>query len=234
MSVLTTFVLYCGLTILVYQVCAYIQRKTNLLWLNPMLLTMLIIIPLLILNQISFNEYYSQAKVFSYLLEPAIVALGFPLYQQLHVIKAQFKLITLTLLLSTSVMMVINLLLAMWLINQPSIAVSLALKSITTPIGLILTEQFDGVAALTAVGIIVAGLVGGVFGTKILEAFGVTCKKSQGLAIGCASHALGTASVSSMSFEHGAFASLALIMSALITALITPLLIPLVLGGFGF
>jgi len=229
MSVMSGFIVYCGLTIVVYQLCAFVQRKTKQLWLNPMLLTMLVLIPLLMFNQVSFNEYYQHAQIFSGLLEPAIVALGYPLYQQLHVIKTQFKMITATLVISISVMIVVNVLLAMWIINQPGIAVSLALKSVTTPIGLVLTEQFDGVAALTAVGIIIAGLVGGVFGPKLLTVCGVSCYKSQGLAIGCASHALGTASISSLSFDHGAYSSLALIMSALITALVTPVLIPLLL-----
>jgi len=230
MAWFTEFLMYCSATIVIYQLCAALQRKTKQLWLNPMLLTMLVVIPLLLLNQISFKQYYTHTQIFSYLLEPAIVALGYPLYQQLHVIKSEFKLITATLTVSIMVMIIVNLMLAMWLINQPSIAVSLALKSVTTPIGLILTEQLDGVAALTAVGIIVAGLVGGVFGPKLLTICGVRCFKSQGLAIGCASHALGTASVTPLSFEHGAYSSLALIMSALITALITPLFIPLVLG----
>lgn len=230
MSVVEEFIVYCGLTVLVYQLCILLQKKIKQLWLNPMLLSMFLIIPLLMVSQISFEQYYGHAQIFSYLLEPAIVALGYPLYQQLHVIKTQYKIITATLVISVSVMIVVNIALAMWVINQPSIAVSLALKSVTTPIGLVLTEQFDGVAAFTAVGIIIAGLVGAVFGPKLLTLCGVTCAKSQGLAIGCASHALGTASISSLSYEHGAYSSLALIMSALITAIATPVLIPVLLA----
>ena len=225
-----TFALYCLLTIAIYQGFVALQKATSKLWLNPMLLSVLVIIPLLMANHVSFEQYYRHTNVFSYLLELAIVALGFPLYQQLTVIRSQFKQVMLTLCLSISVMLVINLLVAVWLTNNDAVAVSLALKSVTTPIGLALTEQFNGIAAITAVAIIVAGLVGGVFGPKFLTFCGVECRKSQGLAIGCASHALGTASVTPLSYEHGAFSSLALIMSALITAIFSPFIIPFVLS----
>ena len=105
---------------------------------------------------------------------------------------------------------------------------SLSLKSVTTPIGLALTEQLKGVAAITAVGIIVAGVAGAVLGPKLLNALGISDSKSQGLAIGCASHALGTATITSISYQHGAFASLALILSALLTAIFSPVLTPII------
>ena len=225
-----TFVLYCLATIVIYQCFALLQRKTGLLWLNPMLLSVIVIIPLLTTNHISFGQYYEHSQIFTHLLELAIVALGYPLYQQLSVIRAQFKQVVITLSLSIVIMLVVNLSLAIWLVNNKAVAVSLSLKSITTPIGLALTEQFNGIAAITAVAIIIAGLVGGVFGPKFLTAFGITCARSQGLAIGCASHALGTASISHLSYQHGAFSSLALVLSALITAVVCPLIIPLVIG----
>ncbi|NMP32512.1 LrgB family protein [Thalassotalea sp. M1531] len=229
-ALVVEFIVYCILTILIYQGFARIQQWSKLIWLNPMLLTMLVIIPLLLTFGIGFDQYYQHTQIFSYLLEPAIVALGYPLYQQIQVIKSQIKQVMLVLCSSIMLMLVANFVLAMWLFNQSDIAVSLSLKSVTTPIGLALTEQLNGVAAITAVGIIVAGLVGGVFGPKLLTLCGITCKKSQGLAVGCASHALGTASISHLSFQHGAFSSLALILSALITAVFSPLIIPVILN----
>lgn len=226
------FIGYCLATILIYQGFAWLQRKVNKIWLNPMLFTMLVIIPLLLANQITFEVYYQYSQIFSYLLEPAIVVLGYPLYQQMKVIKSQLAKILTVLCSAIFIMLCANIFIAMWLFNQSDVAVSLALKSVTTPIGLALTEQLHGVAAITAVGIIIAGLVGGVWGIKILNACGVQCKKSQGLAIGCASHALGTASISPVSYQHGAFSSLSLILSALITAIFSPIIVPLLLTWF--
>ncbi len=198
-----------------------------------MLLSMLVIIPMLMNFNVSFEQYYQQTKIFSYLLEPAIVALGYPLYQQLQIIRSQIKQVLIVLASTIAITLVANCILAVWLFRQTDIAVSLSLKSVTTPIGLALTQQLNGVAAITAVAIIVAGFVGGALGPKILSVCGVHCKKSQGLAIGCASHALGTASITPLSYEHGAFSSLALILSALITAILSPVLIPLAFQVLG-
>lgn len=229
MILIASFLFYCVSTIVIYQSFAFLQRKSGVIWLNPMLLTMLVIIPLLVVNEISFKAYYQHTQVFSILLEPAIVALGFPLYQQLQTIRSNARAVLLTLGLSIAIMLMVNIALTYWILNSSEIAVSMALKSVTTPIGLTLTEDLNGIAALTAVGIIVAGIVGGVFGIRFLHACGVTSAKAQGLAIGCASHALGTATITPVSSEHGAYSSLALIMSAVLTAVLSPVIIPLML-----
>ena len=194
-----------------------------------MLFTMAVIIPLLIVNGIAFESYYQYTQIYSYMLEPAVVALGFPLYQQIQTIKQNTKPILVSLAVGIAIAIAANIGLGMWLLGNEGVSVSLALKSVTTPIGLALTEQLDGIAALTAVGIIVAGLAGGIFGIQFLNATGIHCKKSQGLAIGCASHALGTATISGKSSEHGAYSSLALIVSAMLTALCAPIIITLML-----
>lgn len=220
------FILYCLLTLVIYQACAKLQQRTQLIWLNPMVLAMLVIIPLLLFNHISYQEYYQYTQVYTFLLEPAVVALGFPLYQQLHTIRDEITHVAWVLSVAIIIMLCANLGMAMWLFEQQDVAVSLSLKSVTTPIGLALTEQLKGVAAITAVGIIVAGVAGAVLGPKLLNALGITDSKSQGLAIGCASHALGTATITSISYQHGAFASLALILSALLTAIFSPIITP--------
>ncbi|REL26700.1 LrgB family protein [Thalassotalea euphylliae] len=223
------FLVYCLLTLLIYQCFAKFQQKTQLIWLNPMVMSMLVIIPLLLYADIGYAQYYQHTQFYSFLLEPAVVALGFPLYQQLQVIKKQFKQVVLVLSGAIGLMFCANFSMAYWLFNKTDVAVSLSLKSVTTPIGLALTDELHGVAAITAVGIIVAGVVGAALGPKLLSLCGVDCKKSQGLAIGCASHALGTASITSISYDHGAFASLALILSAFLTAVFSPLLTPVLL-----
>ncbi|NQY35170.1 MAG: LrgB family protein [Alteromonadaceae bacterium] len=110
-------------------------------------------------------------------------------------------------------------------VAAPEIAVSLSLKSVTTPIAIALTEQLNGNNSITAFAIILAGLFGALLGPPWLSFIGVHCAKAQGLAIGAASHALGTATVSKISYLHGAYASLALIVSAVITAIISPIII---------
>ena len=230
MVIFLLFLFYCIVTLATYQCFSYIQKRLGFIWLNPMMLSMVTIIPFLIINEISFKQYYQYTQVFSYLLEPAIVALGYPLYQQLQTIKSNASIIFKTLAASIMTMLVINVLLTFIILNSSEVAVSLALKSVTTPIGLSLAEDLNGIAAITAVGIIVAGIVGGAFGIRFLSFVGVTCPKAQGLGVGCASHALGTATITPISSEHGAFSSLALVLSAVITAVMSPIIIPLLLS----
>ena len=118
----------------------------------------------------------------------------------------------------------------MLLISIPKIAIALSLKSVTTPIGIALTEQLNGDSSVTAFSIMIAGFFGALLGPKWLRFIGVNSAKAQGLAIGTASHVIGTAVLARVSSEHAAYSSVALIFSALLTALISPLLIPALLG----
>lgn len=210
---------------MIYQGFAWLQNKLGKVWLNPMLLSILLLIALSVVFNISFETYEQSTQLLSNLLEPAVVALGFPLYQHLNSMKSQWKHIAYILVAGAVSVISITYIITIIIIDLPSIAVSLSLKSITTPIAIALTEQLHGNAAITAFSIILAGLFGAIFGIKWLTFINVTSPKAQGLAIGAASHALGTATVSQLSYQHAAYSSLALIISATITALISPSLI---------
>lgn len=225
LSIITDIVIYSGITLTVYQGFAWLQNKTGKIWLNPMLLSIFVLIFMIISLEIDYQQYRLSTNILSNLLEPAVVALGFPLYQHLSSMKSQWKKIVYFLTIAISLLISISYLSTMILINSPSIAVSLSFKSITTPVGIALTEQLNGNSAITAFAIILAGLFGAIFGIKWLTFIKVTCPKAQGLAIGTASHALGTATVSQLSYQHAAYSSLALIISATITAIISPSLI---------
>lgn len=215
------------LTITTYQVVAKLQAKLCAIWLNPMLFTILVAILVLTLFGIDYQTYYQSTISLNYLLEPAIVALGYPLYQHLDAIKKQWKVIAVSLTVGAIVAISISFLLTISLTDNYAISVSLALKSITTPIALAVTEQLDGNQAITAFAIIIAGLTGAIMGIKWLSLFKIDSIRAQGLAIGAASHALGTATMSQISYEHTAYSSIALIYSAIITAIIAPGIIEL-------
>lgn len=225
-------ILFSLATIFCYQLFALLQKKTNSIYLNPMLLSVFALIAALIFFEIPYQEYATHTQVLSELLEPAVVALGFPLYQHLDTVKKQWKSISLLLFIAVIIALAISFIVSILIITLPDIAVSLALKSITTPIGLTLTEQLNGNAAVTAFSIIIAGLVGATIGTKWLNFINVTSPIAQGLAIGTASHALGTATISKISYQHAAYGSFSLIASATMTAVISPLLIPFSLSLF--
>ena len=212
-------------TVALFQLTAVFQRKLNAIWLQPMLISILAIIAILLWQDISFDLYFSNAWLLNALLEPAVVALGFPLYQHLETITKQWKSIILVLLLGAFIAIVSSFIITMLLIGDYTIAVALSLKSVTTPIAIAIAGQLDGNTAITAFAIILAGFFGALVGPPWLRFIKVNSPKAQGLAIGAASHAIGTATVSSLSYEHAAYSSLALIVSAVITALLSPFII---------
>lgn len=213
-------------TIGIYQAFTRIQVKSKVIWLNPLLLSIFVIALFILYIDMPFQQYFESTQLLTNLIEPAVVALGFPLYQQLHTIKRQWKVILLLLTLGVFIVIPISMLLTMSLIALPEIAVSLSLKSVTTPIGISLTEALNGNSAITAFAIILAGFFGALLGPSWLNFINVKSAEAQGLAIGAASHALGTATISKISYEHSAYGSLALILSAVITAIVSPFLIP--------
>ncbi|WP_448563629.1 LrgB family protein [Thalassotalea ganghwensis] len=219
-------VIACLATIGIYQCFALLQKKLATPLLNPMLLTIISIGTLLILLDIDYQRYQRASHPLSILLELSVVTLGFPLYQHLEMIKKQWKKIVIISLLASILAMISGYMLTFYFTQNDGLAVAIALKSITTPIALILSEKLNGNVAITAIAIVIAGLCGAIFGVKWLNQLGVRQPEAQGLAIGTASHALGTATISQISYQHAAFSSLALILSATLTAFISPVLIP--------
>ncbi|MBA6389554.1 LrgB family protein [Colwellia sp. BRX10-3] len=222
--ILSSFFVVAG-TIALFQLIAMLQSKLNAIWLQPMLITILVIMAILLWQDISFDSYFTNSWLLNALLEPAVVALGFPLYQHLETIKKQWKSIILVLFIGALIAIISSFVITMLLIGDYTIAVALSLKSVTTPIAIAIAGQLDGNTAITAFAIILAGFFGALVGPPWLRFIKVTSPKAQGLAIGAASHAIGTATVSNISYEHAAYSSLALIVSAVITALISPFII---------
>lgn len=220
------------ITIGTYQLTSALQQKWQSIWLNPMLVTITLLVPLLLLLEVNYQQYSQFTSVLNAMLEPAIVALGFPLYQQIRQVKFHWREITFILSLGIIVVISISFIMSMLLINSPEIAVALSLKSVTTPIGIALTDQLGGDSSITAFAILLAGLFGGLFGPVWLNFIGVKSARAQGLAVGSASHAIGTAVLVRISAEHGAYSSVALIISALLTAFISPVLIPVFMQYF--
>ena len=212
-------------TIALFQFVAVFQRKLNAIWLQPMLVSILVIMSFLLWQNISFDHYFASSWFLNALLEPAVVALGFPLYQHLSTITKQWKSILLVLCIGAFIAIVTSFVVTMLLIGDYTIAVALALKSVTTPIAIAIAGQLDGNTAITAFAIILAGFFGALVGPPWLKFINVNSPKAQGLAIGAASHAIGTATVSNISYEHAAYSSLALIVSAVITATFSPFII---------
>jgi predicted murein hydrolase (TIGR00659 family) len=220
------------LTLILYQAVAWVQQKWQLIWLNPMLFTIIAIIPYLLINNIDYPSYRQSTQLLNALLEPATVALGYPLYQQLKHIKQYWKQLVMILILGVVIVITISFTLTMLLIHQQEIAIALSLKSVTTPIGITLTEQLNGDSSITAFAIMIAGFSGAILGPVWLRFINIRSDIAVGLAIGTGSHVIGSIILSKHNVHQGAYSSVALIISALLTALIIPVLVPLLLPFF--
>ncbi|WP_435945636.1 CidB/LrgB family autolysis modulator [Dryocola sp. BD586] len=205
--------------------------KTPLL--NPLLVSMVVIIPLLIFTGTPYEHYFKGSEVLNNLLQPAVVALAFPLYEQLHQIRARWKSIISICFIGSMVAMISGTAIALYMGATPEIAASVLPKSVTTPIAMAVGGSIGGIPAISAVCVIFVGILGAVFGHTLLNVMRITTKASRGLAMGTAAHALGTARCAELDFQEGAFSSLALVICGIITSLIAPFLFPLIVALFG-
>lgn len=201
--------------------------------LNPLLIAMVVIIPLLISTGISYTHYFHGSKILNDLLQPAVVALAFPLYEQLHQIRARWKSIITICFVGSVVAMFTGTVVALMMGATPEIAASVLPKSVTTPIAMAVSSSIGGIPAISAVCVIFVGILGAVFGHTLLNLMRIDTKAARGLSMGTASHALGTARSSEMDYQEGAFSSLALVLCGIITSLIGPFMFPLILAAFG-
>lgn len=216
-----------ALTFGVFYAAKRLQAITGWVVLNPILVAILVLIGFLKLTGLTYAHYSESASIIDFWLKPAIVALGVPLYLQLKNIRRQLIPLLVSQLVGCLVGIVSVVFTAKWLGASNEVIVSLAPKSVTTPIAMEVTQSMGGIPSLTAAIVVLVGLFGAVFGFKLLQVGRVKSPIAQGLSMGTASHAVGTSRAMEYGNKYGAFASLGLILNGLLTALFTPLLLRL-------
>lgn len=221
------------LTLVTFFLARQIGMRYKSPLLNPLLVSMIVIIPILVFTGTPYDHYFSGSKVLNDLLQPAVVALAFPLYEQLHQIRARWKSIITICFIGSMVAMVTGTSVALLMGATPQIAASILPKSVTTPIAMAVGGSIGGIPAISAVCVIFVGILGAVFGHTLLNLMRISTKASRGLSMGAASHALGTARCAEMDFQEGAYSSLALVICGIMTSLIAPFLFPVLLAMFG-
>lgn len=191
---------------------------------NPVLITIFSLISILVIFNLPYAEYQQGTRIITSLLEPAIVALALPLYLQLHLIKAQFKLILIACFIAVIVAFSCAFYLMPLMGADLMTSASIAAQSVTTPIAMEISKSINGIVSLTAAMVVFAGVIGASIGLPFLALCKVTNRQAKGVAIGCASHALGTAKLLEEDEEAGAFSSIALIVCAILSAIVMPIL----------
>lgn len=209
----------------VFFLAKWLQRRTGLMLLNPILLTIAVLIVFLKSAGISYETYNEGGHLIEFWLRPAVVALGVPLYLQLETIRKQILPIVMSQLAGCVVGVVSVVLVAKALGASQEIVCSLAPKSVTTPIAMEVARAVGGIPSLTAAVVVCVGLLGGILGFKAMRLTHIASPMAQGLSMGAAAHAVGTSAAAELSRKYGAFASLGLTLNGILTALLTPTLL---------
>lgn len=227
MEIMSNPIILLAITFGIYYVARQIQKRTGWVVLNPILITIVALIALLQLTGISYETYEQGGQYIDFWLKPAIVALGVPLYQNLGQIRRQLLPILMSQLVGCLVGLVSVTMIASALGASHEVIVSLAPKSVTTPIAMEVCKTSGGIPSLTAAIVVIVGLFGAVFGFKILEVWHVHNPFSQGISMGTAAHAVGTSRAMEKGEIYGAYSSLGLILNGVLTALLTPFVLKL-------
>lgn len=216
-----------ALTFGVYFLNIEIQKKLKSVLYNPLMFTMIMIIAFLYFAKVPLDDYEDAVKYIDFWLQPAIVALAIPLYIYWEKVKKQWLPILISQFVGSVVGIVSVVLIAKAMNASDVVVLSLASKSVTTPIAIAVTESLGGLPGLTALAVIITGIIGNVAGFQLLRMIRVVKPMSQSISIGTASHAIGTSRALEKGSKFGAFSSIGLIINGVCTAIIAPYLVPM-------
>lgn len=217
--------LHLTLTLVAYQIGTFIYRRGNLNpLLNPVLVAVALLVAVLAGTGTPYETYFDGAQFVHFLLGPATVALAIPLYRQFDKVRRS-AVAVLASIVAGSLTASASAVAVAWALGAPrETLVSLAPKSVTAPVAMGIAERLGGLPSLTAVLVITTGILGAMIGPAILNRLAITDWAARGLAVGTASHGIGTARAMQVNEVAGAFAGLAMGLNALATAVLLPLL----------
>jgi predicted murein hydrolase (TIGR00659 family) len=220
------------LTLIAYQLSYLLYRKSgNNPLVNPVLLSVVMIGALLVVTNTSYAVYFDGAKFVHFLLGPATVALAVPLHQHFARLKAAWPALLVGLLAGATVAMASAVLIGSAMHASLQTVISMAPKSVTTPIAMGISQKLGGLPSLTAVLVISTGILGAIMARPVLVGL-MHIKEDwiRGFATGIAAHGIGAARAFQVSEECGAFAGLAMGLNGVATALLAPVIVPAMLG----
>ncbi|MEO6352262.1 MAG: LrgB family protein [Burkholderiaceae bacterium] len=215
-------------TLLAYQIAVAIYARTRFNPLaNPVAIAVALIVLVLSLTGTSYKTYFDGAQFVHFLLGPVTVALAIPLYQQIAKLKRDWFAFLVGAVVGSAAAIATAMAVAKWLGASPATILSIAPKSVTMAIAMGVAEKIGGLPSLTAVLVMVTGVLGAVMARGVLKLMKITDDSTCGFALGVTAHGIGTARAFQVSEQMGAFAGLAMGLSGLLTALLLPLALKL-------
>lgn len=216
------------LTLTIFVLAQQLYRRTGQLWLNPVLVSIVTIIAVLLAAGIPYRDYARGGELVTFLLGPAVVALAVPLYQRRLELWQRKRAILLS-ILAGALASILSACGIAWLLGASrEVIISIAPKSVTTPIAIGIAERIGGIPALTAPVVVMTGCLGALCGAEFCRLLGIRSPLATGLAVGTAAHGIGTARMLEIDRLGGAVAGLAIGLNGLVTTFLLPLLMLLV------
>lgn len=202
-----------------YGIGVVLRKRFHSPLCNPLLIAIIITITVLVVGKIDYDVYYNSAKYISFLLTPATVALAVPLYEQIDALKSNWKAIFAGIFSGALTSLLCILAFAIIFGFTHAEYVTFLPKSITTAIGIGVSEKLGGYVSITAAIIIITGVIGSVIAETVLKIFNITDPVAKGVAIGTASHAVGTSKAMEIGKTEGAMSSLSIVTAGIITVI---------------
>lgn len=209
-----------ALSIFAYILGLLLKKKFKLAILNPLLIAVICVMAVLLIGHVDYESYNVSAKYISYLLTPATVCLAVPLYEQLSLLKKNLKAVIIGLLSGVFASLTGILVMSKLFHLSHEVYVTLLPKSITTAIGMGVSEELGGIVTITVAAIIITGILGNVIAEFVFAIFKIKEPVARGLALGNASHAIGTAKALELGAVEGAMSSLAVAVAGLVTVVL--------------
>ena len=205
-----------------YGIGYFLKKKFKWAFLNPLLISVVVTIIVLVAGNIEYETYKQGASFLNYLLTPATVCLAIPLYEQFELLKKHWKAVLASILSGTlTSLLCIFVMSLLWGLNH-SMYVTLLPKSITTAMGIGVSEELNGYVTITVAVIMVTGILGNIIGELVIKIFRIRESVSKGVALGTASHAIGTSKAMEIGDVEGARGSLSIAVAGILTVILAP------------
>ena len=216
---------YFGVTVSLigYGAGIMLKKKFKYAFLNPLLISIIFVIGVVMLCGVDYESYENSAQYLSYLLTPATVCLAVPLYQQMTLLKKNLAAVACGILAGVLASLGSVLLLAFLFGLEHDVYVTLLPKSITTAIGMGVSEELNGIVTITVAVIIITGVVGNVLADFVYKLFHVTHPVAKGVGLGTSAHAIGTAKALEMGEIEGAMGGLSIAVAGILTVIVAPI-----------
>ena len=213
------------LTLAAFQIGQVCQKKWKKPIFNPTLIGMVLVTAFVAISGMNPEGYTSGTKLIFWLMTPATISLAVPMYQQFQVLRKSLKAVLAGVCAGALSCILLIAAVSVLLGFDRSVMISLMPKSVTTAIGMSLSEMFGGMGGVTVAAIIVTGIGGNMLGPVLCKLFRITDEVAQGVAFGTAAHVIGTAKANELSELTGAASSLSLVVAGLLTAVFMPIIV---------